>query len=127
MKRITTLIALALGVLIASPVLAEDDQTSGNYWLRECKKDPKQLAQSSGTFQYGWCFGVIYGVSIHSQRKASEHRIVPYLKCCARLLGPCAILESKRIADDARFVNVVSGYSDFGEASFFNFGEGVFL
>jgi len=59
-KRITALIVLALGVSLASPVLAEDDQTSGNYWLHECKKDPKQLAQSSGSFQYGWCFGVVY-------------------------------------------------------------------
>jgi hypothetical protein len=65
MKKITALIVLALGVALARPVLAEDDQTSGNYWLRECKKDPKQLAQSSGSFQYGWCFGVVYGLSIH--------------------------------------------------------------
>ena len=65
MKRIAALIVLALGVSLASPVLAEDDQTSGNYWLHECKKDPKQLAQSSGSFQYGWCFGVVYGLSIH--------------------------------------------------------------
>jgi hypothetical protein len=64
-KRIAALIVLALGVSLASPVLAEDDQTSGNYWLHECKKDPKQLAQSSGSFQYGWCFGVVYGLSIH--------------------------------------------------------------
>jgi hypothetical protein len=65
MKKITALIVLALGVALARPVLAEDDQTSGNYWLRECKKDPKQLAQSSGSFQYGWCFGVVYGLSVH--------------------------------------------------------------
>jgi Rap1a immunity proteins len=65
MKRITALIVLALGVSLASPALADDDQTSGNYWLRECKKDPKQLAQSSGSFQYGWCFGVVYGLSMH--------------------------------------------------------------
>ena len=65
MKRITALIVLALGVSSASLALAEDDQTSGNYWLHECKKDPKQLAQSSGSFQYGWCFGVVYGLSAH--------------------------------------------------------------
>ena len=65
MKKITALIVLTLGVALARPVLAEDDQTSGNYWLRECKKDPKQLAQSSGSFQYGWCFGVVYGLSVH--------------------------------------------------------------
>jgi len=65
MKRIAALILLALGVSLSSPVIADDDQTSGNYWLRECKKDPKQLAQSSGSFQYGWCFGVVYGLSIH--------------------------------------------------------------
>lgn len=67
MKRITALIVLALGVALATPVLADDDQTSGNYWLHECKKDPKQRAESSGTFQYGWCFGVIYGLSLHPQ------------------------------------------------------------
>ena len=67
MKTITALIVLAVGVALARPVLAEDDQTSGNYWLHECKKDPKQLAQSSGSFQYGWCFGVVYGLSLHPQ------------------------------------------------------------
>ena len=67
MKRITALIVLALGVALATPALADDDQTSGNYWLHECKKDPKQRAELSGTFQYGWCFGVIYGLSVHPQ------------------------------------------------------------
>ena len=53
MKTITALIALAVGIALATPVLAEDDQTSGNYWLHECKKDPKQLAQSSGLSNMG--------------------------------------------------------------------------
>jgi Rap1a immunity proteins len=65
MKGITAIIVLVLGASLSSPALAEDDQTTGNYWLHECKKDPKQLAQSSGSFQYGWCFGVVYGLSIH--------------------------------------------------------------
>jgi hypothetical protein len=67
MKRIIALIVLALAVVLSGPVVAQEDQTSGNYWLHECKKDPKQLAQSSGSFQYGWCFGVVYGLSAHSQ------------------------------------------------------------
>ena len=57
MKRIAALIVLALGVSLASPVLAEDDQTSGNYWLHECKKDPKQLANRVGLSNMGGALG----------------------------------------------------------------------
>jgi len=67
MKTIAALILLALGASLPCPAVAQEDQTSGNYWLHECKKDPKQLAETSGTFQYGWCFGVVYGLSLHPQ------------------------------------------------------------
>ena len=67
MKKVAALILLALAASLPCPAVAQEDQTSGNYWLHECKKDPTQLAETSGTFQYGWCFGVVYGLSLHPQ------------------------------------------------------------
>jgi len=76
-KRIAKLIVMALGVSLSSLVVAQEYQTIGNYWRREGKKDPKQLAKTSGSFQYGWCFGVQYGLSVHPQ--ICVHTQVPVL------------------------------------------------
>ncbi|MCP3444586.1 Rap1a/Tai family immunity protein [Bradyrhizobium sp. CCGUVB14] len=70
MRKIITVVVMAIGLLTMRPTLANEDTTSGSYYLRHgCKPNLTKTLTQLEAFETGWCSGTIYGLHYAADMK----------------------------------------------------------
>jgi len=70
MRKIITVVVMAIGLLTVRPALFNEDTTSGSYYLRHgCKPDLTKTLTQLEAFETGWCSGTIYGLHYAADMK----------------------------------------------------------